>query len=54
MKHVIESSGTPVETEVKLPIMFRGVKLESGLRLEMLVGHCVLAEQKSVEKESSI
>ncbi len=44
VKHVIESSGSLVETEVKLPILFRGVKLESGLRLDMLVNHCVLSQ----------
>jgi GxxExxY protein len=50
MKHVIESSGVPVETEVILPRLFRGVKLESGLRLNMLINHCVIAELKSVDK----
>jgi GxxExxY protein len=54
MKHVIESTGVPVETEVKLPILFRGVKLESGLRLDMLVGQCVIAELKSVEKMNPV
>jgi GxxExxY protein len=50
MKYVIESSGVPVEMEVILPILFRGVKLESGLRLDMLIDHCVIAELKSVDK----
>ena len=54
MKHVIESVGVPVETEVKLPILFRGVKLESGLRLDMLIDHCVIAELKSVEKMNPV
>lgn len=54
MKHVIETSGVLVETEVKLPILFRGVKLESGLRLDMLVNHCVIAELKSVEKMNPV
>jgi GxxExxY protein len=54
MKHVIESSGVPVEMEVKLPILFRGVKLESGLRLDMLVEKCVIAELKSVEKMNPV
>ena len=54
MKHVIESSGVLVETEVKLPILFRGVKLESGLRLDMLIDHCVIAELKSVEKMNPV
>src|SRR5512139_2559425 len=54
MKHVIETSGVPVETEVKLPILFRGVKLESGLRLDMLIDHSVIAELKSVEKMNPV
>ena len=54
MKHVIESNGTLVETEVKLPILFRGAKLESGLRLDLLVDKCVIAELKSVEKMNPV
>jgi GxxExxY protein len=42
------------ETEVKLPILFEGVKLESGLRLDMLVDKCVIAELKSVEKMNPV
>jgi GxxExxY protein len=54
MKHVIETNGILAETEVKLPIMFEGVKLESGLRLDLLVGQCVIAELKSVEKMNPV
>jgi len=54
MKHVIETSGVLVKTEVKIPILFRGVKLESGLRLDMLVEQCVIAELKSVEKMNPV
>ena len=54
MKHVLESSGMSAETEVKLPILFRGVNLESGLRLDMLVNHCVIVELKSVEKMNPV
>jgi GxxExxY protein len=50
MKHIVESSGVSVETEVNLPLLFRGVKMESGLRLDISVDHCVIAELKSVEK----
>lgn len=49
MKHVITMNNTLAETEVKLPIMFEGVKLESALRIDMLVEKCVIAELKSVE-----
>ncbi len=54
MKHVIGTQGILVETEVKLPVMFEGVKLESGLRLDMLVENCVIAEVKSVEKMNPV
>lgn len=54
MKHVLLSGGTLTETEVRLPIDFEGVNLESALRIDMLVAKCVIAELKSVEKMNSI
>src|SRR3972149_759827 len=50
MKHVIEKSGVTVKTDVKLPILFEGVKLDSGLQLDMLVEKSVIVELKSVER----
>jgi len=49
VKHVIEKGGTLAETEVKLPIMFDGLKIESAFRLDMLVAKCVIVEFKAVE-----
>ena len=54
VKHVIEKEGTLVETEVKIPIEFDGVILESGLRLDLLVNKLVIAELKSVEKMNPV
>lgn len=54
MKHVIETSGALGESEVKLPIMFEGVLLESALRIDMLVNKCVIAELKSVENMNPV
>jgi GxxExxY protein len=54
MKHVLEAGGTLAETEVKLPIVFEGVQLESGLRIDMLVEKSVIAELKSVEKMNPV
>jgi GxxExxY protein len=48
MKHVLQKGGTLVEAEVKLPIIFEGATLESGLRLDMLIEKCVIAELKAV------
>lgn len=52
MKHVLEKSGVAVKTDVKLPILFEGAKLDSGLQLDMLVEKCVIVELKSVERMS--
>ena len=54
MKHVIENNGALAEREVKLPIMFEGVTLESALRIDMLVNNCVIAELKSVESMNPV
>jgi len=54
IRHVLETSRTFVEVEVKLPIVFEGVKLESALRIDMLVEKCVIAELKSVEKMNPV
>jgi GxxExxY protein len=49
LTHVIRKGGLFVETQVVLPIIFEGVQLESGFRLDMRVEKCVIAEIKSVE-----
>jgi len=54
MKHVLVTGGTLAETEVDLPITFEGVTLESGLRIDLLVENCVIAELKSVEKMNPV
>ena len=54
VKHVIEKGGTSVETEVKLPITFDGIQIESAFRLDMLVAKCVIVEFKAVEKMNMI
>jgi GxxExxY protein len=54
MKHVLVAGGALAETEVNLPIFFEGVNIESGLRIDLLVAKCVIAELKSVEKMNPV
>ena len=54
MKHVLTTNGLLAETEVKLPVVFEGVILESGLKIDMLVEKCVIAELKSVESMNPV
>jgi GxxExxY protein len=42
-------SGLQVATQVALPVTYRDIKMDAGLRLDMLVEDCVIVEFKSVE-----
>jgi len=50
----IRKGGLLVETQVAMPIVYDNTKLESGLRLDMLVEKCVIVELKSVEKMNPV
>jgi len=45
----LRKSGLSVETQLTVPIVYDNIKLESGLRLDILVEKCVVVELKSVE-----
>jgi GxxExxY protein len=49
MAYEIRKSSLNVATQVAVPILYDGQKLESGFRLDMLVEKCVIVELKSVE-----
>jgi GxxExxY protein len=38
-----------VDTQVVMPVTFEGLQVETGLRLDLLVGNLVIVELKSVE-----
>ena len=41
--------GIPFKSEWPLPLEYKGIQLESGYRLDLLVGDAVVVETKSVE-----
>ncbi len=45
----VRESGLSVVTQVALPVTYRDIKMDAGLRLDMLVEDCVIVEFKSVE-----
>ncbi|NLG26374.1 MAG: GxxExxY protein [Chloroflexi bacterium] len=49
LAHELSKRGIDVQRQVVLPIVYDGVTLESGLRLDMVVGGCVVVELKAVE-----
>jgi GxxExxY protein len=50
LAHELRKRGLKVEREVKLPVLYDGVRLESGLRLDLVVESCIIVEAKAVEK----
>ena len=45
----IRESGLVVETQIAVPITYKSVRLENGLRLDLLVEKRVIVEVKAVE-----
>jgi GxxExxY protein len=50
MLHELIKRGLRVERQVCLPILYDGLRIEGGPRLDLVVNSCVVAELKAVEK----
>ncbi|RMG54736.1 MAG: GxxExxY protein [Gammaproteobacteria bacterium] len=46
----LTSQGLEVQTQVPLPVIYRGHRLDAGYRIDMLVGGELIVELKAVEK----
>ncbi|OAI53145.1 GxxExxY protein [Planctomyces sp. SCGC AG-212-M04] len=47
--HELSRRGLSFERQLQLPIVYVGLRLESGLRLDLVVAGCVIVELKHVE-----
>ena len=47
--HEIRASGLLAETQMAVPIVYNDIRLESALRLDIIVEECVIVEVKAVE-----
>ena len=54
LTHELRKTGFKVETQVGLPVVYDGIRLELGYRIDMLVNDLVVVELKSVEEISRI
>ena len=50
LEHELKKRGLEVKRQLLLPVVYEGVKLDAGLRLDMLVEDCVIVELKAVEQ----
>ena len=48
--HELKKRGIPFRKQVSLPIVYDGLRLESGLRLDLLADDSVVVELKAVEQ----
>ena len=49
LAHELESRGVAVQRQVAMPVRYRGIRVESGFRMDMLVGDRVIVEIKALE-----
>ena len=54
LAHELRTSGLQVRTEVELPVVYNGVRVELGYRLDILVEDLVIVELKCVESFTSL
>ncbi|HUW56327.1 MAG TPA: GxxExxY protein [Planctomycetota bacterium] len=52
--HELKKRGFSFKTQVAVPVVYDGVKLDAGLRLDILVADCVIVELKAVEKTNPL
>ena len=48
--HELAARGMTSEREKALPVVYRGMKVDCGYRIDLLVQHAVIVELKAVEK----
>lgn len=48
--HELAKKGISFQRQLELPVVYDGVRLDAGLRLDLLVADCVIVELKAVEK----
>ena len=50
LQHELQKVGLSVVCEKKLPVIYDGVKIDAGYKLDMLVEDAVVVENKTVDK----
>ena len=50
----LRERGFRVEQQKALPVVYRGVQLDCGYRLDIVVNECVIVEVKAVEKLTTV
>jgi GxxExxY protein len=54
MVHELNLRNVSVKSQITLPVIYKGIKVDSGYRLDILVEECVIVEIKSSEVISPV
>ena len=54
LAHLLMERGVKVERQLQVPVVFRGIRLDCGYRLDMLIEEKVIVENKTVESLAPI
>ena len=49
LAYELGARGIEVRCEVELPVKYKGLEIEAGYRIDMLVADCIVIENKSVQ-----
>jgi GxxExxY protein len=50
LAYELRERGIEVRCEVELPVKYKGLDIEAGYRIDMLVADCIVIENKSVQE----
>ena len=54
LKYELEEAGLNVKSQVSLPVMYKGIKLATNYRIDLLIENKVIIELKSVDELNSV
>lgn len=54
LAHELRKRGIAIETQVAIPVVYDGTRLEAGLRIDLLVNKQLLVEVKAVEEMNRV
>jgi GxxExxY protein len=54
LAHELRKSGLKVEPQVELPVIYDGVRIDLGYRIDLIVNDVVIVELKCVEKIAAV
>lgn len=54
LKHELHKRNIAVRSQVELPVVYDGIRLDAGYRIDLLVAESIVVELKSIDKLSPI